>query len=116
MNNFKNNHNGFNSGHRPSAFKIWHAKNHSETLISITNEFCKVVQNAILSNYCENKALVAFAKQLCPSPDVRTNGRNSDNSSYNRAAPSYGRSGYYDENSVVRGHHADIDEYLDDLE
>lgn len=115
MSNFHDNHSGFHNGfnqmQKPSAFKIWHANNHSETVISMTDEFCKVVQNAILSNYCDNKALVAFAKQLFQYDEPRS--RNMDGGPHRRPNLNYGRNDY--DNNRRRGHHADVEDYLDDF-
>jgi hypothetical protein len=58
------NYQEFNSP-KSNAFKIWHSN--EETVVALNNEFCKVLKNLILSDFCENKALVAFAKQLVPT-------------------------------------------------
>lgn len=117
MSNFHNNQSNFHQGQKQSAFKIWHAKNHNETIISLTSEFCRVIQNAILSNYCENKALVAFAKQLSSNSETRPNNKNLDRNSFNRRNDlSYGRKVDDYDNSIRRGHHADVEDYFEDLE
>lgn len=115
MNNFEY-QGGFNHAQKQSAFKIWHAKNHDEVIISLTNEFSTVVQNAILSNYCENKALVAFAKQLVSASESRNKIPKMDKRPYRRTLPSYGRNNHDHDNFTRRGHHADVEDYMDDMD
>jgi len=68
------NYQEFNStSSKSNAFKIWHSN--EETVVALNNEFCKVLKSLILSNFCDNKALVAFAKQLAPTSNKREGAR-----------------------------------------
>lgn len=109
----------YNSNSKPNAFKIYHADNNNDTVIVASNDFCKAIHDALLSNYCENKALVAFAKQLVQSnyqQEPRWN-KNHEVRQYRKNNISYGNDmANYQSRSHERMHPADVEDYLDDME
>lgn len=108
----------YKSQARSSAFKIYHSANSQDTIIILNSDFCKAIHDTLLSNFCDNKAIVAFAKQLIYSNNVQENHYNKkqDNRSYQRSNISYGNNINYQSKSHQRMHPADVEDYLDHID